>query len=105
MIKDTVMNEEQIVETMDKAEGYDDTLRWRSVLPAQAEKSFKAGEVEGYKQGLEMREPYKAGIKLVVDWINTNNKFHIFGFEDGSVLIYAEDWMAKDWGIDEERTH
>ncbi len=77
------------------------------------EPSFRAGEVEGYKQGLEMREPYKAGIKEVVDWIKDNAPIFIAGTDIANdaatpikgntsyypVIGYLE-WQdkLKEWG-------
>ena len=50
----------------------------------------------------QAKESFRAGIKEVVDWIIKKNKFHRFGFEDGTILIYAEDWenKLKEWGIE-----
>lgn len=106
--KDTVMSDERFLEWCGrhrvigcggnrKMEGVD---REVSICEdcralAQAKISFKAGEVEGYKQGLRMREPYWAGIREVVDWIE-----HHGGTIDG----VRNQWQAqlKEWGIYKE---
>ena len=65
------------------------------------EKGKKAGEVEGYKQGLEMREPYKAGIKVVVDWINSHTKGNKMKLITNYLPVSEIDWEAKlkEWDI------
>jgi len=52
--------------------------------------------VQGYLDGKQ------AGIKEAVDWLKEYNKYRRFGFEDGTLLIYKEDWQSrlKEWGID-----
>jgi hypothetical protein len=54
----------------------------------QAEISFKAGEVEGFKRGLEMQEPYLAGIREVVGFVDTH-KLH-----GGNISIPKFLWQA-----------
>ena len=65
----------------------------RKALKKQAEISYKAGEVAGYKRGLEMEEPYLEGIREVVEWVESNimltpstpvyNKWQAFKKENG----------------------
>ena len=70
------------------------------IAKAQAEISFKAGYQQGYTRARNHCEdvllPLErvAGMKEVGEWVNKHNKFYRFGFEDGTVLIYAEDWQA-----------
>ena len=102
MYKDRIMKHEEVLPYWSGR-----TLKIDELLEAQDKISFKAGEVEGYKQGLEMREPYKAGIKKVVDWVNGNAMiFSSYRAGDGLpvALHFGRDrWQSKlkEWGIDE----
>jgi len=51
---------------------------------------------------LDMIEQAKEEVaREVVDWLMENDKHNRFGFEDGTLLLYKEDWQAKlqEWGI------
>jgi len=49
-------------------------------------------------------EMYKVVIRKVVDLLKEKDKHNRFGFEDGTILIYKEDWwvMLQEWGIKED---
>ena len=101
MYKDRIMKHEEVLPYWSGR-----TLKIDELLEAQDKISFKAGEVEGYKQGLEMREPYKAGIKRVVDWVEVNSSplYNIDGSLSDEIMI-PKSWQAKLKEWDEKRTH
>lgn len=105
MYKDTVMSDERLGDFIrDNQTGRPfktESGIARSVAQSQAEISFKAGEVEGYKQGLEMREPYKAGVKEVVDWLLVDDNMPLsdeYKYPPRTVAQIRN--KLKDWGID-----
>ena len=97
--RETVLSSQEIYDKFYEVRDVSGTAQ--RVAEAQAEISFKAGEVEGFKKRLEMREPYKAGIKEVVEWLIDSNLHKGLDFEYWKVLIYKEDWQAKlkEWGL------
>ena len=44
-----------------------------------------------YTEGIDIA--LKAQAKKLVEKIEEKNKYHRFGFEDGTLLIYKEDWQ------------
>ena len=101
--KDTVMNQNKMADVLDKGTPSHwscTTLEARVLCKAQAEISFKAGEVEGYKQGLEMREPYKAGIRKVVEFMyegqegfyQTRDGYYVFHIPKDKLQAKLTEW-------------
>ena len=100
-------NAEQGVQDNPVIEYWDEANEYKIArLNTLIEEARKAGEVEGYKQGVEMREPYKAGIKRVVDWVEVNSSplYNIDGSLSDEIMI-PKSWQAKLKEWDEKRTH
>ena len=94
----TVMSDEQAIEAIRKVFGNISvgvTHEDQAEREAQAEISYKAGEVAGYKRGLEMREPYLEGIRKVVEMIER------FDVEDEMKDDDFEEWenLKKENGL------
>lgn len=86
--------EETVLQIPQGTEPQTEICRRCAYRHAQAEVSFKEGEVVGYKKGLGMREPYREGIRKVVEWVEA----HITGISNkellDSPLEYYWGWQA-----------
>lgn len=81
--KDTVMSNEDI---LDKLRELSDD-HWAKVLD----------DIHYYERELQAEISFKAGIKEVVDWINSN----WFYASCGDMYLHGDKWQAqlKEWGI------
>ena len=91
MWEKTVMSDEQL-EDLFQEKRHEPTSWDKDVAKAQAEITgkiaYKEGEVAGYKRGLEMREPYKEGIRKVVEWLDSHNN------SDVNLEVLTVEWQA-----------
>ena len=96
--KDTVMNGLARKKATGSSNVCRNIIDEDKLLQAQAEISFKAGEIVGYNSGFIAGREWgiKRGIKEVVDAINKVGAHYCFS---DAVM---EEWQAKlkDWGIE-----
>lgn len=80
------------------------TLAWVA-LPAQAQNTFKIGEINSYKAQPAFLEPYKKGMELAIDEINASGgvmgkKFELVTRDDnanpGDAVRVAEELISRE---------
>jgi len=105
--KDTVMTGKQLEQFRQEGGIWGSWLK-EDVAKAQAEISFKAGEIQGYKKGHcdGYSNGQMAGVKAVEGWIDDNSwdgSLQHWGDKDYKVQCFDPDrWQAKlkEWGIE-----